>query len=45
MVRKWMLRFMQITHVSECEDIIEVSIDDNQYYLPLEEVYVGSWQC
>ena len=41
MVRKLMLRFMQITHVSECEDITEVSIDDNQYYLPLEEVYVG----
>ena len=42
LIRKLMLRFMQVRCVTDTADVTAIDIDDTEKYLPLEEIFIGS---
>ena len=41
LVKKLLLCFMNAEYVCAISDVSEVNLDDAEYYLPIEEVYIG----
>ena len=42
LIRKLMLRFMQVRCVTDTADVTAIDIDDTEKYLLLEEIFIGS---
>ena len=41
LVKKLLLQFMNAEYICAISDVSEVNLDDPEYYLPIEEVYIG----